>query len=48
MQINVIVMSEGHSVMAGTPEEVFGNEEQLNSFQARLPRSVQFQRELRS
>lgn len=42
---NLIVMSEGTSVMTGTPKEVFGNEEKLASFRLGLPRSVQFQRD---
>lgn len=42
---NLIVMSEGTSVLTGTPKEVFGNEEKLASFRLGLPRSVQFQRE---
>lgn len=41
---NIIVMSEGTSVMTGTPEEVFGDVEQLTSHRLGLPRSVQFQR----
>lgn len=39
----VLVMHEGRSVMAGTPEEVFGDAEQLKSFRLGLPRSVAFQ-----
>ena len=42
---NIIVMSEGTSVMTGTPEEIFGNEEQLSKYRLGLPRSVQFQRD---
>ena len=42
---NIIVMSDGTSVMTGTPEEVFGNEEKLASYRLGLPRSVQFQRD---
>lgn len=42
---NIIVMSGGSSVMSGTPEEVFGNEEQLFTHRLGLPRSVQFQRD---
>ena len=41
---NVIVMHDGHSVMAGTPEEVFSDEEKLATYRLGLPRSVQFQR----
>jgi energy-coupling factor transport system ATP-binding protein len=41
---NVIVMHDGRSVMAGTPEEVFSDEEKLASFRLELPRSVKFQR----
>lgn len=43
---NVIVMSEGTSVMTGTPEEVFGNEEKLSSFRLGLPQTVKFQRDI--
>ncbi|HEX5564132.1 MAG TPA: energy-coupling factor ABC transporter ATP-binding protein, partial [Sporosarcina sp.] len=42
----ILVMHEGRSVMAGTPEEVFGNAEQLQSFRLGLPRSVAFQRDV--
>ena len=42
---NIIVMSEGTSVMTGTPEEVFGDEEKLTSYRLGLPRSVKFQRD---
>jgi len=42
----VIVMSNGTSVMTGTPEEVFSDEEKLSSYRLGLPRSVQFQRNL--
>ncbi|MFC5601983.1 energy-coupling factor ABC transporter ATP-binding protein [Sporosarcina koreensis] len=42
----ILVMHEGRSVMAGTPEEVFGNAEQLKSFRLGLPRSVAFQRDV--
>ncbi len=42
---NIIVMSEGTSVMSGTPEEVFGNEEQLSKYRLGLPRTVKFQHE---
>ena len=33
---NIIVMHDGRSVMAGTPEEVFGDEEKLTSFRLRF------------
>lgn len=42
----VLVMHEGRSVMAGTPEEVFGDAERLRSFRLGLPRSVAFQRDV--
>lgn len=42
----IVVMHEGRSVMTGTPEEVFGDEEQLKSFRLGLPRSVAFQRDV--
>ncbi|MFS0689647.1 energy-coupling factor ABC transporter ATP-binding protein [Sporosarcina sp. 179-K 8C2 HS] len=42
----VLVMHEGRSVMAGTPEEVFGDAEQLKSFRLGLPRSVAFQHDV--
>lgn len=42
----ILVMHEGRSVMAGTPEEVFGDAEQLESFRLGLPRSVAFQRDV--
>jgi energy-coupling factor transport system ATP-binding protein len=43
---NVIVMHDGRSVMAGTPQEVFGDGEKLTSFRLGLPRSVKFQRDI--
>lgn len=42
---NIIVMSEGTSVMTGTPEDIFGNEEELSTYRLGLPRSVKFQRD---
>ncbi|MCM3710443.1 energy-coupling factor ABC transporter ATP-binding protein [Sporosarcina luteola] len=39
----VLVMHEGRSVMAGAPEEVFGDAERLKAFRLGLPRSVAFQ-----
>ena len=42
----ILVMHEGRSVMSGTPEEVFGDAEQLKSFRLGLPRSVAFQRDV--
>ncbi|WP_252504697.1 energy-coupling factor ABC transporter ATP-binding protein [Sporosarcina sp. Marseille-Q4943] len=42
----VLVMHEGRSVMAGTPEEVFGDAEQLKSFRLGLPHSVAFQHDV--
>ena len=43
---NIIVMSEGTSVMTGTPKEVFGNEKQLTSHRLGLPQTVKFQRDI--
>lgn len=43
---NIIVMHDGRSVLSGTPQEVFGNEETLTSFRLGLPRSVRFQRDI--
>ena len=42
----ILVMHEGTSVMEGTPEEIFSQEEQLHSFRLSIPRSVRFQREM--
>src|SRR5690606_29540823 len=42
----IIVMHEGRSVLTGTPEEVFAEEELLSSFRLGLPRSVAFQRDV--
>ena len=42
----IIVMHDGRSVMAGTPQEVFGDDEKLKSFRLGLPRSVTFQRDV--
>ncbi|WP_432362110.1 energy-coupling factor ABC transporter ATP-binding protein [Sporosarcina sp. UB5] len=42
----ILVMHEGRSVMAGTPEEVFEDAEQLKSFRLGLPRSVAFQQDV--
>ncbi|MFD1207120.1 MULTISPECIES: energy-coupling factor ABC transporter ATP-binding protein [Sporosarcina] len=42
----IIVMHEGRSVLSGTPEEVFAEEELLSSFRLGLPRSVAFQRDV--
>ena len=42
---NIIVMSEGTSVMTGTPKDIFGNEEELSTYRLGLPRSVKFQRD---
>ncbi|CAM3243688.1 energy-coupling factor ABC transporter ATP-binding protein [Filibacter tadaridae] len=41
---NIIVMHNGHSVMAGTPQNIFGDEETLASFGLGVPRSVKLQR----
>ena len=43
---NIIVMHNGSSVMSGTPQEVFADEEKLTSFRLGLPRSVKFQRDI--
>ena len=43
---NIIVMHGGRSVLSGTPQEVFGDEEKLTSFRLGLPRSVKFQRDI--
>ena len=42
---NIIVMHDGTSVMTGTPEEVFSDEEKLAKYRLGLPRSVKFQRD---
>lgn len=42
---NIIVMHGGTSVMSGTPEEIFGDEEKLATYRLGLPRSVRFQRD---
>ena len=42
---NILVMHDGTSVMTGTPEEIFGDEEKLASYRLGLPRSVKFQRD---
>jgi len=38
-------MHGGTSVMSGTPEEIFGDEEKLATYRLGLPRSVRFQRD---
>jgi energy-coupling factor transport system ATP-binding protein len=43
---NIIVMHDGRSVLSGTPQEVFRDEEKLNAFRLGLPRSVKFQRDI--
>jgi energy-coupling factor transport system ATP-binding protein len=43
---NIIVMHNGSSVMSGTPQEVFADEQKLKSFRLDLPRSVKFQRDI--
>lgn len=43
---NVVVMHDGRSVMSGTAQEVFSDEEKLKSFRLGLPRSVKFQRDI--
>jgi len=42
----IIVMHNGSSVMSGTPQEVFADEQKLTSFRLGLPRSVKFQRDV--
>ena len=42
---HVIVMHEGRAVLAGPPEEVLTNAEQLAAYRLELPRSVRFQRD---
>ncbi|ARK24638.1 energy-coupling factor ABC transporter ATP-binding protein [Sporosarcina sp. P37] len=44
----IVVMHEGTSVMEGTPEEIFNQEERLHSFRLSVPRSVRFQRKMES
>lgn len=43
---HVIVMHDGTSVMTGSPNEVFLQEEQLLSYRLGLPRTVKFQRDI--
>lgn len=43
---NVIIMHEGRSVMTGTVDEVFADEEKLATYRLGLPRSVKFQRDI--
>ncbi|MDV6377381.1 energy-coupling factor ABC transporter ATP-binding protein [Sporosarcina sp. GW1-11] len=42
----IVVMHEGTSVMEGTPEEIFSQEERLHSYRLSVPRSVRFQRRM--
>lgn len=42
----ILVMHEGRSVMAGTPEEVFGDVDTLSEYRLSLPRSVAFQKDI--
>lgn len=42
----VVVMHGGTSVISGPPEEVFADEEKLQSYRLGLPRTVKFQREI--
>lgn len=42
----ILVMHEGTSVMEGTPEEIFSNQEQLHAFRLNIPRSIRFQHEM--
>lgn len=42
---NIVVMHQGTSVMSGTPQKVFGEEEKLAAYRLSLPRSVKFQRD---
>ncbi|GKV66304.1 MULTISPECIES: energy-coupling factor ABC transporter ATP-binding protein [Sporosarcina] len=39
----IVVMHEGTSVMEGTPEEIFSQQEILHSYRLGIPRSVRFQ-----
>lgn len=41
----VVVMHGGTSVMNGSPEEVFRDEERLRSYQLGLPKTVSFQKD---
>lgn len=43
---HLIVMSEGTSVMSGTPKEVFEQEDQLVKHRLSLPHTVKFQRDI--
>ncbi|MCG7335385.1 energy-coupling factor ABC transporter ATP-binding protein [Sporosarcina sp. ACRSM] len=43
---HIIVMHGGRSVMSGTPQEVFGDEDKLSTYRLGLPRSVRFQRDI--
>lgn len=43
---HVIVMSEGTSVMTGTPSEVFRSEAELASYRLGVPQTVKFQRDV--
>ena len=42
---NIVVMHDGTSVMSGTPEEIFSDEDRLATYRLGLPRSVRFQRD---
>ncbi len=42
----VVVMHDGTSVMHGTPEEVFSDEEKLQSYRLGLPKTVKFQQDI--
>lgn len=42
---HIIVMSEGTSVITGTPTEVFEDNERLSKYRLGLPRTVKFQRD---
>lgn len=42
---HVIVMHEGSAVLAGPPEEVLTDAEQLSAYRLELPRSVRFQKD---
>lgn len=42
----VIVMHGGTTVMSGPPEEIFSDEEKLQSYRLGLPRTVKFQRDI--
>ncbi len=42
----LVIMHEGHSVMTGTPRELFNDTEALKQYRLELPRIVKFQRRI--